>query len=172
VLALDAAGSSGSIPYAVVVTVCDNGGLCRSQSFTWTVNANRPCDTLKLCHVAVLRANGRRVPVRVRGLATGSTVLIDQVTQDEPVTKSPQSDPEDFTTLDGGGAGTSRAWILAERDSAGNGRVYTISFTLILGAGDGRQYKCTKTVSVPNSLGQMTNDGSLFDSNTGDPISP
>jgi hypothetical protein len=172
VLALDAAGSSGSIQYAVVVTVCDNGGLCRSQSFTWTVGANRPCDELKLCHVAVLRANGRRVPIRIRSLRTGSTVLIDQVTQDEPVTKSPQSDPEDFTTSDGGGARTSRAWILAERDSEGNGRVYTISFTLILGTGDGRKYKCTKTVSVPNSLGQMTNDGPLFDSNTGTQLTP
>ncbi len=174
VLALDAAGPSGTTNYPVVVTVCDDGNLCTSKNFVWSVTDFSPCNDLKLCHVAVLRADGRRVPIRVRGLKpgdlkNGATILIDQVTQDEPVAKSPQSDPEDFTTSDGGGAGTSRAWILAERYSTDNGRVYHINFTLTLR--DGRKYHCTKTVSVPKE-GQATDGGSLFDSNTGAQLVP
>ncbi len=154
VLALNSAGT-----YGVVLTVCDNNNLCNSRNFTWTVSLNRPCESLRLCHVAVLRADGRRVPIRIRGLPTGATVRIDQVVQDEPVTPP---------SPDGGGAGTSRAWVLAERSSTGDGRVYSIRFTLTLR--DGRKYPCTKTVSVPNSSGLAIDSGPLFNSNTGAPI--
>jgi hypothetical protein len=72
------------------------------------------------------------------------TITITRILQDEPTNTLGDGD----TWVDGGGVGTSRAWVRAERSGTprvpGNGRVYEIFFT----ASDGRGGTCSNSVKV------------------------
>jgi hypothetical protein len=89
------------------------------------------------------------------------SVTIDSIWQDEPVNNTGDGN----TAPDGVGVGTSMAWLRAERDGGGNGRVYHVGFS----ADDGYGGTCTGTfaVSVPKSQGKngaAVDDGPLYDS--------
>jgi HpiC1 cyclase len=87
------------------------------------------------------------------------TITITSIGQDEP-TKSPGSGN---TAPDGSGVGSDTAFVRAERDGRGDGRVYHIG----LSAADGQGGTCTGEVivGVPHSKKSTAVDGGpLFDS--------
>ncbi|MEW6174029.1 MAG: vWA domain-containing protein, partial [Bacillota bacterium] len=89
------------------------------------------------------------------------TITVTGITQDEPVSGSGSGD----TAPDGSGTGTDTAWVRAERDGEGNGRVYRISFTA--GDGKGGESSGSVLVGVPHDQGVNTvcvDDGQLYDS--------
>jgi uncharacterized delta-60 repeat protein/uncharacterized repeat protein (TIGR01451 family) len=84
-------------------------------------------------------------------------LMVTEITQDEP-TRSDRADP----APDGAGIG-SRAWLRAERDDQGNGRVYAVHFT----ARDDRGGMCSGSVKVgvPRQQSQSPiDDGQIYDS--------
>lgn len=86
------------------------------------------------------------------------TVTINAIFQDEVV-----AGPGNFSP-DASGVGTSAAFVRAEREGGGNGRVYHINFT----AEDGNGGICSGEVlvSVPSSPSEpvAVDDGALYDS--------
>jgi uncharacterized delta-60 repeat protein/uncharacterized repeat protein (TIGR01451 family) len=85
-------------------------------------------------------------------------LTITGITQDEP-TRSNPGDP----SPDGFGVGTSHAWLRAERDGSGNGRVYGVSFS----AQDGQGGACSGEVAagVPHDRHlKPIDDGQIYDS--------
>ena len=87
------------------------------------------------------------------------TITITSIRQDEP-TQSPGSGN---TAPDGSGVGSDTAFVRAERDDSGDGRIYHIGFS----AADGQGGTCTGEVivGVPNSKESTAVDGGpLFDS--------
>jgi hypothetical protein len=89
------------------------------------------------------------------------TITIDSIYQDEPV----DSTGDGSFVPDGQGVGDAMAYVRAERDGSGNGRVYHIGFT----ADDGKGGTCSDTVmvGVPKSQGKKgapVDDGKLYDS--------
>lgn len=91
------------------------------------------------------------------------TIKILRILQDEPTNTLGDGN----TWIDGGGVGTSQAWVRAERSDTprlpGNGRVYEIFFE----ASDGKGGTCTGSVkvSVPHNQGQpAVDDGRRYDS--------
>jgi len=147
--------------YPVTIFVSD-GALQTAIDFTWTVNKNRPCERTKLCHRTIVPANGRRVPIRVRRVSRGATVLITKIVQDEPTNPA----GGDGTPIDAGGVGLRRAWVRAERNSNGDGRVYEVSFTLT--ERNGKKYSCSLMVYVPGPNGERVDSrpttGRTYDS--------
>jgi hypothetical protein len=108
------------------------------------------------------------VPISIFGVTDPDsdpiTISVRQILQDEPTNTFSDGN----TWIDGGGVGTSAAWIRAERSAtrrvAGNGRVYEIFFE----ATDGRGKSCTGSVKVgvPHDQGQgpAVDDGKRYDS--------
>ena len=148
--------ASNTSPYSVFVSVSD-GQLTTTVNFTWAITQNRPCTGVKLCHRTIVPADGRKVPIRFRRVSRSSRVVIDKIEQDEPTNAA----GSDGTTIDAGGIGLSRGWVRAERDPNGNGRVYTVYFTLTDRLG--RQYPCILKVGVPVS---STSGPAIDDSST------
>ncbi len=76
------------------------------------------------------------------------TIKITGIEQDEPV----EGAGSGHTQPDGSGVGTSTAYVRAERDGPGTGRLYFISFTATVPTGQ----QCTATVEayVPHDQGQ------------------
>jgi hypothetical protein len=92
------------------------------------------------------------------------TITIRRIVQDEPT----DTHADGNTWIDGGGLGTSQAWVRAERAAtkrvSNNGRVYEIFFD----ASDGRGKSCTGSVKVgvphDQSRGPAVDDGKRYDS--------
>jgi hypothetical protein len=108
-------------------------------------------------------ADHRLVPISIEGItgSDGSPVplTITSITQDETLGESGASCPAGF------GVGGLTATLRAERNGAGDGRVYHVGFM----ADDGRGGQCrgTVTVCVPHDQGQGTrcvDEGSLVNS--------
>jgi hypothetical protein len=100
--------------YTVTVTVTDDDGAWGDDTFTVTVV------TAVSDPQTIWPPNGRMVLVRV--IVTDPDVVmitIDSIFQDEPV----GDEPDAIINLDG------TAYLRAERDGNGNGRVYHIFFT-------------------------------------------
>lgn len=141
-------GSSFPVgPTLVTCTATDSSGNSVSKSFTVTVVANRPpvCSAVSVSPSTLSPANHRLVLVTLSGArdpdaGQAVTYRIDGVTQDEPLT--------------GGGSGSTRydaqrasggsVWIRAERAGTGDGRVYTIAYTV----SDPYGLSCSGTVAV------------------------
>ena len=111
---------------------------------------------------AIWPPNHKFVTVRVVGVSDPEgdpfTLTIDGIWQDEPVDET----GDGSTAPDALGVGQPRAQVRAERDGAGNGRVYHIYFS-----GADAHGSCTGEllVSVPKSTKQVAvDDGPLFDS--------
>lgn len=110
--------------------------------------------------------NHQQVAIDVLGVTDPDgdpvTITIDGISQDEPVNCPGDGD----TAPDGGGVGTSAAWVRAERCGVdGNGRVYVIAFT----ASDGNGGTATGSLSVVVPCNQkkdcvVVDDGQDYDS--------
>ena len=89
------------------------------------------------------------------------TIEITGITQDEPVKGAKTGN----LSPDGSGIGTDTAWVRAEKDGKGNGRVYKISFK----ASDGKGGLSSGyvLVGVPHDQGKNTiciDDGQIYNS--------
>lgn len=129
------------------------------------LNADPVCDEAFASDDSLWPPNHSAHAIHVLGVTDPDgdevTILIDSIFQDEPVngTGGGSTDP------DGSGIDTDTAEVLAERDGAGNGRVYHIGFS----AFDGLGGTCAGEVlvDVPRSQGRngaAVDDGALFDS--------
>ncbi len=105
------------------------------------------------------------VPIEIFGITDPDgdpiSVTVTSIFQDEPVNGT----GDGAFAPDGFGVGTSSAQVRAERDGAGNGRVYHIAFK----ADDGQGGTCLGEVqvAVPKSADSAQNvidDGALYDS--------
>ena len=144
--------------YTPVVTVTA-GGRSVSTTFTWTVSdAPPPANAPPVCTAAapsvatIWPPNHQQVSVTILGVTDPDgqsvTITITRVLQDEPTNTTADGN----TPIDGGGVGTSTAWVRAERSGKGNGRVYEIRFT----ATDSVGASCSGSVTlgVPRDQGK------------------
>jgi hypothetical protein len=131
------------------VTATD-GDLSASSSVTWF---DRPpnCSAVKLDTTTLWPPNHKLVTISASGatdpdVGDSATLVIDGITQDEPVTGlgSGDTSPDGFLTS----PLSDQAQVRAERDGTGDGRVYRVHFT----ATDTHGMTCTgtATVSVPH----------------------
>ncbi len=152
--------------YTLTFGVTDKDGASDSDTVEIEVLNQPPVCTAARPSVGTLwPPNHRLVDVAVLAVTDPEgdpiVVTIDSIFQDEPVGGLGDGN----TAPDGFGVGTSTASVRAERDGAGNGRVYHVAFT----AGDGHGGSCSSViqVSVPVSQrmgGAFVDDGALFDS--------
>ncbi len=160
---------------------CDDGNTCTTDSCDPEAGCRH--DGNPDCHPALdcsgARASGgpfwppnhRMVAVRLGGVtdpAGGSvTYSITGVASDEPVDPS-----NDGFCPDGAGVGSDTAFVRAERDGSGDGRVYTIAFTAH-GNGGGA-CNGTVTVCVPHDQAHAVcrSQGALYDATGPCPSSP
>lgn len=143
---------------ATVISVSDPS-VTNSATLTLRVASNRPPNiSLAQPSVTTLWPPNEAVSaISILGVTDPDndpvTIRIDRIMQDEPACSNAS------------GIGTSTAKISAVRNGAGNGRVYTISFTATDGKGGSSQG--TVKVSVPHDMGQgrtAIDDGPNFDS--------
>ncbi len=144
-----APGSHGS--YTVAVSVSD-GQTSATGSFVWVVTAppaaaNRApvCDAAQPALPEIWPPNHKKkYAIGIRGVVDPDgdpvRIRITRILQDEPTNTNGDGD----TWVDGGGIGTATAWVRAERQGGGDGRVYEIAFT----ATDAKGASCTGKVSV------------------------
>jgi hypothetical protein len=107
--------------------------------------------------------NHKLVPITIAGVtdpdSSSFNIAITSVMQDEPVDGTGAGDTSPDAVIQGG-----VAMLRAERDGAGNGRVYRVAFT----ADDGQGGSCTGAVNVVvphNARAQSVgNDGATIDS--------
>jgi VCBS repeat-containing protein len=147
----DAAGADSNLAIVAVTVRDNNPPVCQAATASpgeiWPPN------------------NKRQYNVTVKGVTDPDgdalTILIARILQDEPVDTTGDGN----FTPDGGGLGTSAAWVRAERMGSGNGRIYEIWFTATDSKGD----SCTGRVytTVPKSQGQpwqVIDSGVRYDS--------
>ena len=159
----------------IVFTASDPGGLSASRDATFTVIA--PPLTVQCAAAApsiaeIWPPNHQQVPIDIV-VPDAASVSISAILQDEPT----DTRGDGSTAIDGGGVGTARAWVRAERTGTpripGNGRVYEIRFA----AADANGGGCTGSVkvSVPHDQGKgpAIDDGIRYDSTVagGPPLS-
>ncbi len=162
--------------YTLSFTATDPTGLNASETLTITVsdvsqNLGPICSNASPSIGEIWPPNHKRTQaIDIFGITDPDgdplTINILRVLQDEPTNTLGDGN----TWIDGGGLGTQRAWVRAERSGTnkvpGNGRVYEIFFD----ASDGRGKSCTGSVkvSVPhdqgNKKGVAVDDGKRFDS--------
>ncbi len=144
-----------------------DGGLSSdAATVTLTVNfVNTPpvCSNAHASVDSIWPTNKEFYPVTILGVTDADgqplTITITSIFQDERVGKGSSSP-------DGYGVGTDTAYVRAERDGKGNGRVYHIYFT----ADDGMGGLCSGEVLVPivphDQSGDVAaiDDGPLYDS--------
>jgi hypothetical protein len=161
--------------YTVTFTVRDTSGLSASETIRITVtdvvvNQGPVCSAAYPSIAEIWPPNHKKTEVvKIFGVTDPDgdplTIRIARVLQDEPT----NTDGDGSTWIDGGGIGTSQAWVRAERSGTpkvpGNGRVYEIFFD----ASDNRGKSCTGTVKVgvPHDQGNkhvLIDDGKRYDS--------
>ena len=114
--------------------------------------------------------NHRQIPITINGITDPDgdtfTITVTGIFQDEPT----NTDGDGNTAIDGGGVGTSRPWVRAERLGSGDGRVYRIAFT----ADDGKGGSCPGevTTSVPHDKSgrPAVDSGTQYDSTVAGPF--
>jgi len=164
--------------YPVTFVVSDPAGGSDQASLIITVvdvpqgtNHDPDCSQAYPSISEIWPPNHQKVLIDILGVTDADgdpvTVTITKVLQDEPPNTSGDGD----TWVDGGGIGTSRAWVRAERvgtkKKPGNGRVYEIFFAVT----DGRGGECENSVmvGVPHDQGHgpAIDDGIRYDSTKG-----
>ena len=132
---------------------------------TFSENRAPDCSNASASVDTIWPPNHKFVAIEVLGVTDPDgdevTITIDSILQNEPV----DSSGDGSFSPDGAGVCSSMAYVRAERDGSGNGRVYHISFT----ADDGMGGACSEEVlvSVPKSQGKngaAVDEGPLFDS--------
>ena len=160
--------------YTVTLTVKDAAGLSASETITITVsdivqNLGPICSAAYPSVSEIWPPNHHQTQlISIFGVTDPDNdplaITVRQILQDEPT----DTLGDGTTWIDGGGLGTSQAWLRAERSGTktvpGNGRVYEIFFE----ASDGRGSKCTGSVKVgvPHNQGKgpAVDDGKRYDS--------
>jgi hypothetical protein len=135
-----------------------------------TVTANRApdCSQARPSVEQIWPPNHRTVPVEILGLADPDgdavTCTITRITQDEPV----RGHGSGNTGPDGGGIGTARAWVRAERagttETYENGRVYEIHFRVTDAGGASCEGSVNVCVAHDRSQQACIDDGQTYDS--------
>lgn len=129
------------------------------------INQPPDCANAVSSKESIWPANHKFVAVDILGVTDPDgdipIISIESIYQDEPV----EDTGDGGFAPDGQGVGTSQAEVRAERNGAGNGRVYHIGFT----ASDDHGGTCSGTVlvSVPKSQNKknvVIDDGTLYDS--------
>lgn len=151
--------ADGTIREYVTISDCET-----TLPYTDT-NSPPVCEQARASSSELWPPNHQMVGVNVLGVTDPDgdpvSLTINSIYQDEPV----DATGDGAFAPDGMGVGTSTAWLRAERDGGGNGRVYHIGFS----ADDGNGGTCTGfvTASVPKSMGKKgaaVDDGALYDS--------
>ena len=127
------------------------------------LNAPPVCSAAAPSIASLWPVNHKMVAVNVLGVTDPDgdavSIVIDSIMQDELI----NGNGDGNTAFDGDGVGTDTAWVRAERDGGGNGRVYHIAFT----ATDSQGTTCSGAlqVGVPKSTNKpAVDDGALYDS--------
>jgi CSLREA domain-containing protein len=165
------AGNSASCTFStagshtVPVRVADDDGGVTLGSTTATVlNPPPDCSHATASPHLLWPPSHKLVPIQISGIVNPAggpmTIAVTRIFQDEPVLSPDSGD----TSPDASGLGTAVPSVRAERDSAGNGRVYHITFTATAIGG-----VCTGTLTVGVPLDQSANggpidEGALYDS--------
>jgi hypothetical protein len=127
-----------------------------------TVNDSPDCSKAYPSIDIIWSPNGSMMPITITGVTDPDgdpiKITIMSIYQDEPVGTGPASP-------DGAGVGSSTAYIRAERDGTGDGRVYHIYFTADDGMGGTCKGEVLVGVSDNQGLGLKPIDGGpLYDS--------
>jgi CSLREA domain-containing protein len=140
------------------------GGYFASTTVTTglTVNASPDCSKAAPSIDIIWSPNGDMIPITIIGVTDPNgdpvKITITSIYQDEPVGTGPASP-------DGKGVGSSIAYVRAERDGTGDGRVYHIYFTADDGMGGISKGEVRVGVSDNQGLGVLPIDGGpLYDS--------
>jgi predicted extracellular nuclease len=127
------------------------------------LNGSPACAAARADKTRLVTPNHKMTAIEVLGVTDPDDdpveIKIDSIGQDEPV----DGDNDGNTSPDGAGIGAAVAQVRAERDGAGNGRVYHIAFT----ATDSGGGSCTGEVIVEVPVGRnraAIDDGPLYDS--------
>ena len=133
----------------ITATASDNDGATATKSVALTFNRPPVCSAVVASSPVLWPPDHKLVLVTLSGATDpdpGDTVsyAITGVTQDEPLLGTGSGDTSPDAKLASGGS----VWIRAERSGGGDGRVYTIAFTVT----DSHGATCsgTTTVSVPH----------------------
>lgn len=145
-------------------TVMAANGAATAAAVLTVTNTAPICSAAVPSVTEIWTPDGRFVPVAITGVEDADhdalTVIVTGIFQDEPTSPSTAAN----AGADATGVGTSGATVRAQRNGAGDGRVYHIQFT----ADDGRGGSCSGEVrvSVPHSRGQgpAVGGGALYDS--------
>ena len=109
------------------------------------------CDQAQPSHAKLWPADGRLVKVKIVGAGKPTDLAITGIWQDEDV------GPEADGVIDG-----PEAWLRAERDEDGNGRVYHVAFSATYRGGDTCEHEVLVTVP-PDKNKAAFDDGPLAD---------
>jgi hypothetical protein len=131
--------------------------------FVVAANGAPDCGQARPSTARILLPLGQFVPIRVLGVTDPEgdpiTTTIDSIFQDETV----KGGGLGLFCPDAAGLGTNKAWLRAQRDPKGNGRVYHVRFTTADDQGGACQGEVT--VCVPIGPKKACGDqGPLFDS--------
>jgi hypothetical protein len=159
--------------YTVTFSVIDPTGRSASETITIVVsdvgsNLGPVCSAAYPSIDQIWSPDHRQQLISIFGVTDPDddplTITIRRIVQDEPT----NTNGDGNTWIDGGGLGSSQAWVRAERAGtkkvSENGRIYEIFFD----ASDGRGKSCTGSVKVgvPHDQGRgpAVDDGKRYDS--------
>jgi N-acetylneuraminic acid mutarotase len=149
---------SGGTPQTFALTVNDGFGKSAIDDVTislQSINAPPDCTNARPTVPVLWPPNHKLVSVEIAGVRddqAGVTIVITGVTQDEPTTSQGDGDIGPDAVIQG-----NKVLLRAERDGAGNGRVYRVSFT----ATDDHGETCAGAVKVcvPHDMKSTCVDG-------------
>jgi trimeric autotransporter adhesin len=141
--------AAGVASATVDVTATDDDGGATTRSVTLTLNRAPSCSAVASSLTELWPANHTLQLITLRGAtdSDGDTLAyaITSVRQDEPTNGTGDGD----TAIDAVNAGPGAVSLRAERAGGGDGRVYTIAFTV--SDGNGGSCEGTVQVTVPKS---------------------
>jgi hypothetical protein len=159
--------------YTLTFSVIDPTGRSASETITITVsdvgsNLGPVCSAAYPSINQIWSPDHRQQLISIFGVTDPDndplTIIIRRIVQDEPT----NTNGDGNSWIDGGGLGSSQAWVRAERAGtkkvSENGRIYEIFFD----ASDGRGKSCTGSVKVgvphDQGSGPAVDDGKRYDS--------
>ena len=149
-------------PVAFTAQVVDGSGASASAACGITVAAGNAegCNGITASVDELWPPNHKLARLRFSGQASGTTVTVTNITQDEPIDSDGDGDTCPDAVIEAG-----EGSVRAERSGTGNGRVYAISFTAT--EAGGATCSGTVRVCVPHGRGRgrtCTDDGQIYNS--------